>query len=320
MRQWPARQRVGREALVEHDCAAGQLGALQVGEEHRQLVRQHHALVADGMRRQRDHVEVGHRHAQLLFTAASREEQCQSERLVLLVLAGVDEHLLDARQRVLRQLAADAVVGRRHAPALQGGAGAEQLGFQRGAAPRGLRLVVGQEHQPGGEARADRDVGFRGECAEEDVRFADQQAAAIAGESVGGNTATVGHARERGDGGIDQRTRGLVVELRDHAETAGIAFVVRVVQTVVKAALAIARGHVLPQTGVTATPCPAHAAALRNVTGNPTKSQLLRCRNNTYSTPVVGCNGNFFGGVGMRSPRMKKPPVQAQAARLRNLS
>ncbi len=93
----------------------------------------------------------------------------------------------------------------------------------------------------------------------------------IEGLKVGGDAAAMGHARERSNGGVDERARRLVVELRDHAETAGVAFVVRVVETGVKAALAMARGHVLPQTGVTATPCPARAAALRNVTGNPTR-------------------------------------------------
>ncbi len=271
MRQRPARQRVGGEALVEDHRAAGQLGALQVGVERRQLVRQHHALVADGVRRQRHHIEIRHGGAQLLFAAAAGEEQRQREGVAALLGARFHEQLLDARQGVLGQLSAYRVVGRWHAPPLHRHAGAEQFGLQGGAAVRGKRVVVREEDQAGGEARAGVDAGFGGERAEEGVRFADQQAAAVAGQPVGGDAAAMGHARERGNGGVDERARRLVVELRDHAETAGVAFVVRVVETGVKAALAMARGHVLPQTGVTATPCPARAAALRNVTGNPTR-------------------------------------------------
>ena len=223
------------------------------------------------MRRQRHHIEIGHGATQLLFAAAAGEEQRQREGVAALLGARFHEQLLDARQGVLGQLSAYRIVGRRHAPSLHRHAGAEQFGLQGGAAVRGKRVVVREEDQAGGEARAGVDAGFGGERAEEGVRFADQQAAAVAGQPVGGDAAAMGHARERGNGGVDERARRLVVELRDHAETAGVAFVVRVVETGVKAALAMARGHVLPQTGVTATPCPARAAALRNVTGNPTR-------------------------------------------------
>jgi hypothetical protein len=65
----------------------------------------------------------------------------------------------------------------------------------------------------------------------------------------------MGHARQCGNGGIDQRTRRLVIELRDHAETAGIAFVIRIVEP-----LATAGGHLLASTNMG---WPAHADQLK---------------------------------------------------------
>ena len=206
------------------------------------------------MRRQRHHVVVGASFAgvgtQALFAAAARQEQRQREGLVVLAAAGLDEQLLDRRQGVARQLAADAGVCRHHAPALHRDADAVQLALEHVAAMRGLGLVVRQEHQAGGEARirTQHDVGLVGERTQERGRFADQQAATVAGQSVGGHAAAVGHARKRGDRRVDQRAGGLVVELGDHAEAAGVAFGVRVVKPV-----AVAGGHLhlhLEKTGV----------------------------------------------------------------------
>ena len=188
------------------------------------------------MRRQGHHVVVvaPFAGAQALFGAAARQEQGQRQRLLVLAAAGLDEQLLDRRQRVARQLAADAVVGGHHAPALHRHADAVQFAFKHVAAVRGPGFVVRQEHQAGGEGPVGRqgDVGFLRQGAQERGRFADQQAATVAGQSVGGHAAAMGHARKRGDGGVDERARRLVVELRDHAETAGIAFGVRVVEPV----------------------------------------------------------------------------------------
>ncbi len=233
----PARQRVGREALVEHDRAGGQLAALQVREEAAELVRQHHALVADRIRGEGGDVEVGV-FAQLLFAAATGQEQRQCEAGIILANPGIDEHLLDARQRVARQLAADAVVGRYLAPASDLAAHRFHLRLQLRAA--GLRSVgvMRQEYQAGGETRGGGDAGFAGQQFQERIGAAQQQAAAITGQAIGGDTATVGHARKRGDGGINQQARWLIVELGDHAKSTGIALGARVVKP-----LAVAGGH-----------------------------------------------------------------------------
>ncbi|KAG0926681.1 hypothetical protein G6F31_018303 [Rhizopus arrhizus] len=138
--------------------------------------------------------------AQLLFAATARQEQRQREAGVVLADAGVDEHLFDARQCVARQLATDAVVGGHLTPAGHLAAHGLHLRLQLGAA--GLRSIgiMWQEHQASGEARGDDDAGFAGQQFQESIGAAQQQAAAIAGQAIGGDTATVGHARERGDG------------------------------------------------------------------------------------------------------------------------
>ena len=197
------------------------------------------------MRGQRDHVEIGsvlvqQRLAQALFGATARQEQGKREAVVVLAFTRVDEDLLDTRQGVLGQLSADRIIAGDYPPALQRRASARQFFVQNGATLRRLLRVVRQEHQTGGIARADGDARVPGQCAKECIGFADQQAAAVAGETIGGDAAAVGHARQRGNRGIDQRTRRLVVELHDHAETAGVAFVVRVVES-----LAVAAGHLV---------------------------------------------------------------------------
>ena len=105
-----------------------------------------------------------------------------------------------------------------------------------------------------------------GQRAQERVGLADQQAAAVAGEAVGGDAAAMGHARQRGNGGIDQRARRLVVELRDQAEAAGIAFVVGVVESLAGAGVHRVfqpdwAGRLTPISEVTATTHPAQGGA-----------------------------------------------------------
>ncbi|MNV37734.1 hypothetical protein D3C71_1292640 [compost metagenome] len=241
--QRPARQRVGGEALMEHDRAGGQIVALQIHVEAAQLVRQHHAFVADRVRAERGDVVIGVL-AQLLFAAAAGQEQGQGEGGLVLFGAGIDEHLFDPRQGIAGQLAADARVGGHQAPTDRATAGVAQLLFQGVAA--GLRggFRVRQEHYAGGEARTEGEPGLGGQGLEEHVRAAQQQAAAVAGDPVGGDAAAVGHARKRGNGGIHQQSGRLVVELGDHAETTGIALILRVVKP-----LAVAGGHLCLNVG-----------------------------------------------------------------------
>jgi len=234
LRQRPARAGIGGEALVEHHHAAFQVRAAQVRVQLRQPRRQHHALVADAVRRQADDVERRHV-LQALGGAAPRQVQRAPERLGCRPFAlDIDqrggEHLLDARHVGARSGAAGVGIHRQLAPA---GDRQPHLGQRRAqglAATRRLGVVVRQEHQPGGELRAQREAGFLRQRAQEASRLLEQQPAAIAAEAVRGHPAAVGHARQRVERGIDIGAAGAIVELRDQAEAAAVAVVAGVVQ------------------------------------------------------------------------------------------
>jgi len=182
--------------------------------------------------------------AQLLFAAAAGQEQGQGEGGLVLLGTGIDEHLFDARQGVAGQLPAYARVGGHQAPADRSTAGIAQLLFQGVAAGLRGRIVVRQEHHAGGEPRPEAEPGFGGKCLEEHVGAAQQQAAAVAGDAIGGHATAVGHARKRCNGGVHQQSGRLVVELGNHAETTGIALILRVVKP-----LAVAGGHLCLNVG-----------------------------------------------------------------------
>src|SRR5690606_34695576 len=94
----------------------GQFGALQVQVETGKLVRQDHALVADGVGREAHHVVVGDV-AQLLLAAAASQEQRQVEAFLVLPGAGLDVDLFDERQCLPGQLPTDTRVCGRRSPA-----------------------------------------------------------------------------------------------------------------------------------------------------------------------------------------------------------
>ncbi|MET3928374.1 hypothetical protein ABIE51_000261 [Lysobacter sp. OAE881] len=230
LRERPARRGVGRKTLVEHDDAGGQVAALQVRIELRKPVRQHHALVADARRGQADDVEVG-KLAQALFGATAREEQRALEARRIEGAGGLDEDLLDARHRALGELAACVQIDRHDAPAGDVDAFALQLRGELVLRARRFGFIVRKEHQARGVMRAERDARLARERAKERVRLADQQAAAVAAESVGRDAAAMRHAHQRLDRAIDDGAAGRVVELRDQAEAARIALIAWVVET-----------------------------------------------------------------------------------------
>ena len=193
--------------------------------------------------------------AQLLFAAATGQEQRQREAGIILADAGIDEHLLDAWQGVARQLAADAVVGGYLAPAGDLAADRFELRLQLRAAGVCSLGIVWQEHQAGSEACGDGDAGFTGQQFQERIGAAQQQAAAIAGQAIGGDAAAVGHARKRGDGCINQQARRLIVELGDHAKSTGIALGARVVKPLAVAGAISTSMRI----GLAATLVPAHS-------------------------------------------------------------
>jgi hypothetical protein len=234
LRQRPARAGIGGEALVEHRHAAFELRALQVRVQLRQPRRQHHALVADAVGGQADDVERRHV-LQALGGATAGQEQPAAEGFRRRSCAfDVDqrrgEHLFDARHVAARGAAAGFGVDRHGAPA-----GDRQLHFgqrlaQGIAAARGFGFVMRQEHQPGGELRTQREAGFLRQRAQEALRLFQQQAATIAAQAICRHTAAMGHARQRFQRGRDRCARRDVVKLRDQAEAAAVAIVVRVIE------------------------------------------------------------------------------------------
>ena len=217
-------------ASRRNGCASGQRGVvLQVRIQLHQPVGQDHALVADAGRRQAHHIEIAQL-AQALFGAAPGQEQRALERGRIERAGRVDEDLFDPRHGRARQFAAGLQVGRYHAPAGDPHAFVAQ-GFVEGVAGAlGGVGVVRQEHQAGGEVRARADVGLARDQAQEGVGMADQQAATVAAEAVGGDAAAMGHARQRFQGAVHQGAAGTIVELRDQPETAALPLVAGIVE------------------------------------------------------------------------------------------
>jgi oligopeptidase B len=127
---------------------ASSRGSLRSGIELRQELRHHHALVDDGARRQATGRRTPGPRLQLLLGAPPRHEQLAVEGGLVDVRAGIDEHLLDARQRLQRLGAAGVRVGRHHAKAGHLQLLALQLSREHSARARGRQRGPVQEHQP----------------------------------------------------------------------------------------------------------------------------------------------------------------------------
>ena len=85
--------------------------------------------------------------------------------------------------------------------------------------------LLGEKHQPGGEACAERDPGLGGQRAQEPFRALQQQPAAITGLAVRGDRPAMGQAVERGHGGAHQPVARTVVQTCDQPEAAAVALV-----------------------------------------------------------------------------------------------
>src|SRR3569832_1582609 len=96
---------------------------------------------------------------------------------------------------------------------------------------RRFGLVLIQEHHADGEALSELQTGLGGHRAHERNRELHQQAAAVAGLTVGGHRAAVGQTGQRVDGGLHQPMAGLAVHVSDEPETAAGFFEFGSVQT-----------------------------------------------------------------------------------------
>ena len=112
--QFPLRQRVRREALVEDADRRLEPRILQIRIEIRQHAGHHHALVADRCRRQAGDVGVV---PQRILGTATAKEQSPVEATSRHAFGRIDEELFDPRQRPERELAADRRIDRHSAPA-----------------------------------------------------------------------------------------------------------------------------------------------------------------------------------------------------------
>jgi hypothetical protein len=221
LRQAPLRQGVGRKALVEHAQLRLEPLVLQVGVEDRQVGRHHQPLVRDHLRRQAGDVEGVIVPRERLFGLATGDEQRPLEGLLVELAGCVDEHLLDGRQRRQRLLAARRGVERHDAPAGH----RELLRGERGVELGALRGDVGPgrvEHHADRVVAGKLEAGLGGHRAQEAVRLAHQQAAAVTGLAVGGHRTAVGHAGQGADRGADDVVADLAVHLCDEAETAAV--------------------------------------------------------------------------------------------------
>ena len=231
--QAPARQRVGREALVEHAHRRFEQFVSQVRIELRQELRHHQSLVDDDAARQAGDVEIGVAFGfEHLLDAAAQLEQLQLEGELVHVARRGDEHLLDHRHRAQRFFTKRRRVGRHRAEAQQLDA-MVVAGFLEcllgAVAPR---RVLAQEHVAGAVVVAQREAELVRLATQERVGLLHQQAAAVAGLAVGRHRTTMGHPVQRRNRRLDQFVAGLIVHVGDQAEAARILFEVRTVQAV----------------------------------------------------------------------------------------
>ncbi len=113
--QLPARQGIGREALVKDGGRGLETGVGQIRIELGQPLRHHHALVGEGLRRQAGDIEAVIADGRLDTTAC--QEQLAFELVFIQIIGLVDAQLLDGRTTGTRGLAQDAVVDRHLTPA-----------------------------------------------------------------------------------------------------------------------------------------------------------------------------------------------------------
>lgn len=185
-----------------------------------EIDRHHQALVGDHLGRQRADVEVL-LVAQHLLGPAAGHEQIDVEALGVAELARLNEQMANARQAGAGDGPAVGGIHRHVAPAADHQAAGTQLTFQDAAGASLLGVVVGQKHRAHGEQFTQLDVErLGGGLAHEGLGHFQQQTAAVTGLAIGGNTAAMGHAGERLDGGTQQIVAGLPFHMCDQAEPA----------------------------------------------------------------------------------------------------
>ena len=234
MRQTPLRQRVGREALVEHRHRRFNPRIVEVFEELGEMLRHHHALVDNGAGRQAGQIE--HRIDVLthLLGAATRQEQLAVEGfLVHVIVRRVDIDLLDQRQGLDGLDTAGIGVDGQQAPTGHLQTLALQLLLQLGAVAGSNRSVLIHEHQARGKLTRQLETSLGSGGTQKGHGRFEQQAATIARLAVGSDSAAMGQSIEGDDCRFDQPVAGLVIKAGNEAKTATVLFVGFAVQTLI---------------------------------------------------------------------------------------
>ena len=223
---------------MEHRHRSLDARVLQVFEEISQVLRHDHALVDDGGHRQAGQIEhriAGSQHA---LGAAARQEQLAVELVFFHVIArGVDEDLLDDRQRLEGLEAARLGVGGQQTPAGDLQSFALELLLELLHSDLCQCFVLIEEHQARGKLPRQLDAGIGSDGAQEARRRFEQQAATVTGLAVRGDSTAMGEPVQRRDGGLHQPIARLIVEVGDQAKAATVLLVGLAVQTLVQLAV-----------------------------------------------------------------------------------
>ena len=219
----PVRRGVGRKALVKGHCRAFKFGAHEIRKDIAQLPRRGHGLVADRGRGERDDIEAAIV-SQGQFAAPACAEQGAIECRLVHAIGGIDEDLADARPARATERATRCIAYRHIAPAGRCEAFLAQAAFKLLRRSVGLGGIVVEKNQAGGEACRRQDAGFAGECAQPGLGAVDEDAAAITGDAIGIDAATMRHLRERGKRLIDKPGAGFAVDVGNQAKAATVVF------------------------------------------------------------------------------------------------
>jgi len=238
MREVPRRERVRREALMNHRERRDHRRVVQVDVVLADLVGEQHSLVDDRACRQRRHVELlavpqVERLDRVAGGLADDVELALERVLVHVPRSAGDEHLADHRLDFLRALRKARIAGRHVAPAEQhlSFRGNRALDLLLARHPR-CRLLR-QEHHADAVLpdRGQRDAQLAARAAQKGVRQLDQDAGAVALQRIGAGGAAVRQVPQDLQPLRNDLVRLPALDLRDEAEAARVVFVNGVVQT-----------------------------------------------------------------------------------------
>ena len=247
VRERPRGERVRAEPLMHERESGFERRVREIREHRRELPGREHPLVGERVARQADDVEEAARervdgdavdgvldaladHIELPFEALSIRE------------GRADEDLLEHRLRCLRAVADETVVGRHVAPAEQRAALLVDNLRDQIADRFAIALVARQEHESStvGPCLGQRE---RKDLAEKLVRRLDQNAGAIARVGLAAARAAVLEVDEDLHRLAHNPVRLASLDVDDEADTAGIAFIPGVIETLRRRREVVRAGH-----------------------------------------------------------------------------